>query len=59
MRYQLLTKIYTAAINNNNNNNFYRNKITRNNRENKKIQMAWLTGWLVVWQHLNQAHRVA
>ena len=38
--------------NNNNNNNiiiFYRNKITRYNWQSNKIQMAWLTGWLVVW----------
>ena len=26
---------------------------------NNKIQMAWLTSWLVVGYHLNQAHRVA
>ena len=25
---------------------------------NNKIQMAWLTGWLVVGQDLNQAHGV-
>ena len=27
--------------------------------QNNKIQMAWLKGWLVNWQHLNQVHRVA
>ena len=26
---------------------------------NNKIQMAWLTSWLVVGKHLNQAHGVA
>ena len=28
---------------------FFVNKITRYNWQNYKIQMAWLTGWLVVW----------
>ena len=29
-------------------NNIYYNKITQYNWQNNKIQMAWLTGWLVI-----------
>ena len=33
----------------NNDNNVYRNTITHYNWHNYKIQMVWLTGWLVIW----------
>ena len=33
--------------------------ITQYNWQNNKIQMAWLTGWQVIWQHLNEARRIA
>ena len=33
--------------------------IAQYNLQNNKIQMAWLTGWLVIWQHLNQALKAA
>ena len=42
-----------------NNNSFYLNKITQYNCQNNKIQMAWLTCWLVSWQYLNKPHMAA
>ena len=34
---------------NNDNNIFYCNKIAKYNWKINKLQMAWLTGWLVIW----------
>ena len=47
-----------VSFNNNNNNNNNNDNFIETRMQNNKTQMAWLTSWLVIWQHFNRAHSV-